>query len=188
MPEMNGLEVGMKIKDVNSDIDIIYATNYSEYAYRSFSVRPFGYIVKPFTQESVFKELSDFVLKSEQKKIFNRVNFSDNKTTLTFTTECILYLEYIGNKKVKIVTEKETYNVQGSLSECYEKTKLYGFTYSHKSFIVNMLHIEKIDQFDVMIKNNYKLPIAQKKKLQFMEEYNTFLHKQCQRMDENNEH
>lgn len=184
MPEMNGLEIGLKIKDINSDIDIIYATNYSDYAYSSFSVRPFGYIVKPFTKEIVFKELSDFILKSEEKKVLNRVNFSDNKITLNLITDCILYFEYVGNKKVKIVTENEIHCLQGSLSYCYEKTNIYGFTYSHKSFVVNMLHIEKIDQFDVIIKNNYKLPIAQKKKLQFMEEYNTFLHKQSRRMDD----
>lgn len=175
MPEMNGLEIGLKIKDINSDIDIIYATNYSDYAYSSFSVRPFGYIVKPFTQESVFKELDDYVCKKKEKDDAPKIHMTDGKTILNLYSDDVLYFEYIADKHVDIVLDDKKYHLRCSLKYFYEKVEGNGFTYPHKSFIVNMRYIEKINHFELIMKNDIVIPIAQKKKAQFMEEYNMYL-------------
>ncbi len=175
MPEMNGLEVGLNIKEKNNSCEIIYVTNYSDYAYQSFSIRPFGYVVKPFSMENIFKELNDFISKRNEKNEIHQIYLSDGKVTLNLNVEDIVYLEYSTNKYVKVVAENETYDMHVPLKYFYERTKAHGFTYPHKSFIVNMLHIEKIECFDIVMKNNTIIPIAQKKKVWFMEEYNVFL-------------
>lgn len=178
MPEMDGIEVGLKIKGENSRCEIIYVTNYSDYAYRSFSIRPFGYVVKPFSRENIFKELNDFINKRNEKNEIHQIYLSEGKEILKLNAVDILYFEYSVDKHVKIVTGHKTYDMHGPLRYFYEKAKTYGFTYPHKSFVVNMLHIAKISHFDVVMKNNSIIPIAQKKKVQFMEEYNLFIQKQ----------
>lgn len=175
IPEMNGIEMGFKIKDENGSCEIVYVTNYVDYAYRSFSVRPFGYIVKPFTQESVFKELDDYVGKKKEQDDAPKIHMTDGKTILNLYSDDVLYFEYIADKHVDIVLDDKKYHLRCSLKYFYEKVEGNGFTYPHKSFIVNMRYIEKLNHFELIMKNDIEIPIAQKKKTQFMEEYNMYL-------------
>lgn len=57
MPEMNGIELGRKCKEINQNIRIIYTTAYGEYALDAFGVDASGYLVKPYGYEGLMKEL-----------------------------------------------------------------------------------------------------------------------------------
>ena len=47
MPEMNGLQLAMKIKEKRPDTAVIFLTGYDEYALEAYKVHPVGYLMKP---------------------------------------------------------------------------------------------------------------------------------------------
>ena len=51
-----GVDVARKIREMDEEIQILFVTNYKEYAYESFSVNPEGYIQKS-TGYDVFSEI-----------------------------------------------------------------------------------------------------------------------------------
>ena len=64
MPEMNGIDTGRAIKDVNEEIEIVFVSNKEDQVFNALRLRPFGFVRK----SEFFKDLND-VLKSYLKKI-----------------------------------------------------------------------------------------------------------------------
>ncbi len=59
MRGLNGLELATQIKKINSNINIIFVTGYSQYALDSYSVAASGYLMKPVTKQAVQRTLAD---------------------------------------------------------------------------------------------------------------------------------
>ncbi|MEI7028132.1 response regulator [Paenibacillus sp. y28] len=57
MPEMNGLEAGEYIQQLNPEIRIVYITAYSEYAIEAFELHALDYLLKPVHPERFGKTL-----------------------------------------------------------------------------------------------------------------------------------
>ena len=59
MPGMNGVELARELKLLNSKINIVFATGFSEYMKEGIDLRMSGYIMKPVTPEAVRAELEN---------------------------------------------------------------------------------------------------------------------------------
>lgn len=59
MYDMNGLEFALLAKDILPNINIIFVTDYSEYAVDAFSMHVSGYLLKPVTVEKIKKEIEN---------------------------------------------------------------------------------------------------------------------------------
>ncbi|MDT3428938.1 two-component SAPR family response regulator [Paenibacillus forsythiae] len=57
MPEMNGLEAGEHIQQLDSKIRIVYITAYSEYAIDAFEIHALDYVLKPIDPDRLAKTL-----------------------------------------------------------------------------------------------------------------------------------
>ena len=68
MPEMNGIQLAGKIKEVRPGTAVIFLTAYSQYAVEAFSVRASGYLLKPVTVDALTTEIG-YVLAARPKKM-----------------------------------------------------------------------------------------------------------------------
>mgnify|MGYP002508358944 FL=1 len=57
--DLNGVILAKKLKEINGKINIIFATAHERFLKDAMSMHASGYIVKPFTEEEVRKELDD---------------------------------------------------------------------------------------------------------------------------------
>ncbi|MGN0367512.1 MAG: response regulator [Wujia sp.] len=72
MPQMDGLCMARKIKQLSAHTNIIFVTAYSQYAVDAFSMYVSGYLLKPLTEDAVrkaFANLRQPVLQEEQKLV-----------------------------------------------------------------------------------------------------------------------
>ena len=58
MPVEDGLKFAQKLRLLDSDVQIIFTTAYSNYAASAFSLKPLDYLVKPFGLSEVFDVLT----------------------------------------------------------------------------------------------------------------------------------
>lgn len=58
MPVMTGLEFAKLLNQIDMDIRIVFVTGFKEYAYDAFSVNAIGYVLKPFSEEMIHRELT----------------------------------------------------------------------------------------------------------------------------------
>ena len=101
MKGMNGVEVAEKLKSINPDVNIIFATGFGEYRDVAFDLHASGYLIKPITEQSVKRELDNLrrpisAPKRLQIRTFGNFEVLYNNTPLRFkyqkTKEMLAYL------------------------------------------------------------------------------------------------
>lgn len=69
MPEQNGIETGLLIREISSETVIFYITSHKEYAYESYKVKARDYLLKPVTVSALEKVLLEYIEdKNKEKK------------------------------------------------------------------------------------------------------------------------
>lgn len=57
MPVMTGLELAERLLRIDKNIKIVFVTGFKEYAYDAFGVNAIGYVLKPFSEEMIRREI-----------------------------------------------------------------------------------------------------------------------------------
>ncbi|MBR1900636.1 MAG: response regulator, partial [Lachnospiraceae bacterium] len=57
MPDMSGLELAEKLRNIQPSISIIFITAFSQYALEAYEVHPTSYLLKPFDQARLAREV-----------------------------------------------------------------------------------------------------------------------------------
>lgn len=72
MPEINGIELGKKLRSIQPDIVIIYITGYESYALEAFQVYAAAYILKPFDAEDIMHAINTakLLVKGKKKEVY----------------------------------------------------------------------------------------------------------------------
>jgi len=68
MPEMGGIKLGEKLKEINSGIVLIFITGYEQYALKAFGIHAAAYLLKPYNLEEVQYAIQTAELLSKRKR------------------------------------------------------------------------------------------------------------------------
>ena len=160
MPDMNGANVGMKIKS-KLDTIIVYMSVSDQYFVDIFEVKPLGFLIKPIEFDEferifsviynhIFDSSTFFEFKTDRENI--RIKFKD-----------IIYFKNLG-RQVIVFTTNGVYKFYEKLKNIYELSKNYNFMFIHKSYIINYDHISRITYDYVEMTNGEKLSISERRK------------------------
>ncbi len=72
MPEMNGIQLAVKIKNLQPDIAIVFLTGYSHYAVEAFKIHANGYLLKPIVREKLEEEINH-ALSAKEKTVYPHI-------------------------------------------------------------------------------------------------------------------
>jgi len=159
MPGIDGLELAREITFMEEKPVIVFVTAYDEYAIKAFELAAVDYILKPAHPKRLKKTLERVVSIMEEKsggrateKIFEvsgppkltrviaRRKGKENRILVDI--QDILYF-YASGRDCFLVTKEEEFDVKYNLKELEERLDKI-FLRCHKSFLVNINHIEEI--------------------------------------------
>jgi len=176
--DKTGIDLGKHIRETYN-IPFIFVTSNSDRATveNAKTVKPDGYLVKPFEQQDLYTSIeialsnfnyakkgvdkieneaadeitSNSVLKDsifvKKQHLYYRIQFTD----IQFIKADNVYLE--------VNTVDKKFLVRSPLKDYLEKLPKNKFYRAHKSYIVNVDHIDAINSKDIMINNNL-IPIS----------------------------
>jgi DNA-binding LytR/AlgR family response regulator len=181
--DKTGIDLGKHIRE-NYDIPFIFVTSNSDRATveNAKTVKPNGYLVKPFEQQDLYTSieiaLSNFIYgKQTTANTTNDDNgASDDNVAMSnsilkdsiFVKKQHLYyriqfgdIHFIkaDNVYLEVNTADKKFLVRSPLKDYLEKLPKNKFYRAHKSYIVNVDHIDAINSKDIMINNNL-IPIS----------------------------
>lgn len=150
----SGLECAKVMTQLNPKLKVIFATAHSEYMANAFEIYAFDYLVKPFDVERVIRTLKRVSESKSQnmETVIQPEKHSDKlmikgKEQITFVDkEDIIFIERKESMTV-IVTKDEIYKTSVSLSSLEEKLNPGKFMRSHKSYIISLHRITKIEPY-----------------------------------------
>lgn len=162
MPHINGLDF---IKTLHNPPLIIFTTAFSEHAHEAFDLYAIDYLVKPIPFERFIKAANkarkEFQLhkktpiKPLQEEFFM---VSADYATLKIFFKNILYIEGLKDY-VKIFLPNEMILTKTTMKKIEERLPSDRFIRVHKSFIINMNHIERIEHHRIII-NEERIPVS----------------------------
>lgn len=164
MPELSGINF-MKI--VGDKLKYILTTAYSEYALEGYEHNVIDYLLKPISfgrfEKSALKAQERFPTNETSANSYFFVKSSGQQHKINFDE--ILYIESIKDY-VNIKTENQEYIVLDTLKSL-ESHLPENFARVHKSFILNLDKIEKIDVRNVCLNSGKEIPIGETYKSEF---------------------
>lgn len=115
MSAMTGLELAVKLKEINPDIYIIFVTGYPKYALDAFAVHATGYLLKPVTKEALERELTYIYAKPKKQNLVRVQTFGgfevfvEGKPVKFARTKSKELLAYLIDHRGAAVTTQEAY-------------------------------------------------------------------------------
>ncbi len=172
MPEINGLEVGKKLKGFNPQTDIIYLSQREDLVFDTLQLHPFGFIRKSRIIQDFASFLELFVntalnTNRENKKI----TISCKTETISADIDQVMYIEGNRNYQTFYLKDGSKFDARVLMGELESKLKENGFIRVHKGYLVNYLFLRMIGTNEVKLTNNKVLPLSSKRKDEIMEEY-----------------
>ncbi|GAB3006503.1 LytTR family DNA-binding domain-containing protein [Niabella terrae] len=175
MPKISGFEMLELVEDPPS---VIFATAFDEYAIKAFEAHAVDYLLKPFDQDRFDKAVAKFVARNPEtssptKELLNdtKLQGSNNRIVVKngskikiIPVQEVLYLE-AADDFVKIFT-KEGYFLKNKTMSFFESfLPADMFVRSHRSFIVNIQEITRIDPYEkdghvAILKNGTKINVS----------------------------
>lgn len=163
MPGITGIDF---LRALPNPPMVIFTTAYSEHAVQSFELDAVDYLLKPFSLARLVKacnkahELYELRKSSENPAahpgaIFIKSGYEQLRVSL----DEILYVEAVGNY-VQFVTGKQNILSRLSMSEAEGLLPAHAFVRVHRSFIVGIKRISKLEKRTVWI-DQKEIPIGE---------------------------
>ena len=158
LPKMSGLSY---LKTLSNPPKIIVTTAYTDYALDAFEEAVIDYLLKPFSYERFFKAIDRVrnIISPYSHKGCNKIFVYSNKVFYNLNIKDILLIKAEVDY-VDIVTEPKSYLILDSLKNWNEKLKNHNFVQSHRSYIINLDRVNKIQDNYIYFDNIGKIPIG----------------------------
>ena len=153
----SGLECVKVLLALNPKLKVVFATAHSEYMANAFEIYAFDYLVKPFDVERVVKTLNRIrdnhyeeekaQTGSERLEQYKEKLLIKGKEQISFVDKKDIIMVERVESVTQIITKDETYRTSIGLGEIEEKLSTKEFMRCHKSYIINLSMISKIEPY-----------------------------------------
>lgn len=188
MPEYNGFDLLDFFSEEQINFQIIFVTAYSEYSLKAFEISAVDYLLKPIRTEQLeralgkVKERQAHALPYKTLKENLKEEQEENQKIILHTTESIFviklseiyFLEAQGSY-TKFVTEShKDLLISKKISDFSYLESLPNFFRTHRSYLVNLKRIKRIDKRESMLdmENGLSVYLAQDRKKSLLEKLN----------------
>ncbi len=158
MEGMNGIETGHRLRQVDSQCALIFATNSQEHGVESYELRAADYLVKPFAQQEVDNAL-DWCME-EQRENWRTLTLLSEWEPVEVRLRQIDYIEIKGHTAHIHMNSGRVIQVRKGLDALEAEIDSGDFLRCHRSFLVNMASIQRVDRTDFVLAGDVRVPIG----------------------------
>lgn len=176
LEEGTGIELAGQLEKMEHPPAIVFATAYDEYALQAFEANAVDYILKPFEEERIshtLEKINKLRKMGEADKPDSpplryerngKIAFSVEEKIVLVPYADILFLES-SEGKCMVHTIKQNYKVSEPLVEVEKRLNFLPFLRVHRSYVVNLDHIDEIEPwfnstYNLIMKNRSKVPVS----------------------------
>jgi DNA-binding LytR/AlgR family response regulator len=162
MPVMNGIEAAEIIVGQGKKTRIVFVTAYNEYAIKAFELRAVDYLLKPVTAQRLSETISRFSgdaagggdkaafmellkeMKNQRVGGRGKITLYKDGSLIPLDLEEIVYIAVEG-RNAFLITRGGRFETNYTLTEIACQLHARNFFQCHRSFIINMDYIDRID-------------------------------------------
>lgn len=159
--EMSGLELARTIRAKNSYVNIVFVTNYAEFACEGYNVSALRYLKKPVNDD----QISECIDISYRQWYYSQGSYAflfESKNTIIIPYKHIFYFESKGHYMVVYTIDREPFQMRITVKELQNRLPSESFTQCHKGFIVNLQYVRGFCSDSITMANGTIVPVGRK--------------------------
>lgn len=157
MPEMNGIELGIKLRQAGYDGKILYLTSSSEYAIDSYKAKATDYILKPFIKKDFIKSFEEALSDIPEKKQ-KRILVKTKEQNMLLNFDSILYVSLYKRALTYHLTNNTTVQsltLRTSFTDAVQELLAdKRFLQCGQSTVVNLQQVTRVGNDELIFKNS----------------------------------
>lgn len=166
MPRVDGMTAARRIREVDSEVIIVFITSSPHYAVSGYEVDALSYLLKPVTYASFEQEMlriqTRLRRRSRREVLFTATDGVHHRVAV----DDIRYVESVRHR-VDLFTLDATFSIATTLKAMEAELTGNGFLRCHSGLLVNLRHVTGIDGNDCRIRGGGTLPISRPRKREF---------------------
>ena len=158
MPNMDGLSAARRMREIDSNVALVFVTNLARYAINGYEVSALDYILKPLDYDAFYLKMQKVLryCQTQQQRRQQSVVIptADGNTHLPLSE--LLYVEVVSHTLI-YHTLSHDYETYGTLKNVEKELSPHGFFRCNSCYLVNLQYIRRIDGYTVYVG---KTPLA----------------------------
>ena len=170
MPLLNGIEAANELREKDKNVKIVFLTSSPEFAVASYTVKASNYLLKPVEPAKLFACLNELII--EIKSVSKCLTIKGLDAAHRIPLSNIEYVESQSKHIIFYTSDNKTIESTDPLY-AYENTLLLkdGFFKCHRSYIVNIHHIDSFSPSEVVMHSGCRIPISRSHQKNFEDIY-----------------
>ena len=165
MQHLDGMETAHRIRELDSDVLLIFITNMAQYAIKGYAVGALDYVLKPVPYFAFSQQLQKAVNQlAKRTRHYLAVSVDGGMRRLDAAT--IYYIESEGHR-VHFYTENGDFSAPGALKALEEKLAGRLFARCNSGYLVNLAQVSGVQQNTVQV-GPHELQISRPKRRAFL--------------------
>lgn len=152
--EQLGTSLALKMREHSKNSKLVFLSSSNEFATESFAAQASYYLIKPLTTEKLEKAL----ISCKLTEVPHSVSINTGRETINLDTNKVIAIE-VQDKYLYIHTKAGVLKVYCSLNRIQEYFQEPDFLQIHRSFIINLNHVKKLDGDTFVMTDDFRAPI-----------------------------
>lgn len=174
---LSGIDTAQALREMGSDVVIVFVTSHSEYAIDGYDYGAFGYLLKSSLDQKL-PGLTDRLI----EKLNEQSGTIVVKTTqgeVVLKREDIVYCEK-SRHYVIVHTQTADHQARLSLNDFEASLQSPLFVRTHRGFLVNLMYVKRIREKNVVMKDEtLNIPVGREYKEELRKAWNLYLRKEA---------
>lgn len=174
MQGTSGMDAAKRLREEGSNALIFFITSMVDYALQGYSVHAFSFLSKPILFSEFRRHFLDALNQTEREHSeVIALDTLTGKEILLLSN--IFYVEVFQHECV-FSTASTQYKTVTQLSDVEKRLTISkGFFRCHRSYLVNMKRIQRIDALSVTMGNGAVIPLSKYRRKDFLDSYSYYM-------------
>lgn len=154
LPNINGMSIGEKIREVDDDVIIIYMTSHDRYVFDAFKIKAFRYVKKSELEENLTEAIAGAYekVRKDEKETYTVVKDA-KKNVIRIRYNNIVSIEKYGKNVEFVLMDGSVVKERNTLSNVMNVLKSKRFMMIKRGVVVNIEHIKSFKDIEIIMDN-----------------------------------
>ncbi len=157
MPRVSGMETAARLRTADTKTPVVFVSTTEEFGVQSYRVQAFDYLLKPIDVMQL-RSCLNRLFYAHRKKHYVTITYLGSDTRVLLSN--IQCLESNLRKVIFTLADNREIELNGRLADYEDYLLRHGFCRCHKSYIVNIEHIDRVDSDTFVLSGGKRVKIS----------------------------
>ena len=172
MPGADGMQIAHRLRELDSQVILVFITNMAQYAIQGYSVQALDYILKPLSYVSFRMRFARALGRIDRQRDA-QILLACHDRQIRLPVRSIFYVE-VQQKQLCYHTEQGDYTLRGTLKSAEEQLAAYPFAKGNYWYIVNLAQVSEISLTTLKV-GKVELPVSRRCRSALLAAFNRYI-------------